>query len=479
MLPKPGVRHLEQRHLGRAGDDRDAVAAADRLGALADVVRAGRAGRHDAHVVADGAGLDRDHPGRGVHEAVGDERGRDAVRALLREDLPVLDHQLLAAGAGAEHDADVLAVLVGDLEARVRDRLLRRRRRRTTWRARCARTALASIQSVATKSWTSPATLWAYGVGSKRVRMPSPDTPLSRFDQAVVLVVADGADDAEAGDDDAAGVIGLAHVVPFAGAGGTALRRSRRSRRPRPRVGERDGEAVGRGGVVEGERHDVGRDAPDQAGEDAAGADLDERGDAAGPHRLDRAHPVHAGGQVIDELGPAAVGGGDDAGVRVGEERRVRVAEGDAGEDPAHALGGLGHERGVGGDRHRELDGAPGAERLRDRESGLDGRALARDDDLARGVAVRDAEDAVGAGATSSGRRASSRPMIAAIRPSRPAPEACISRPRSRTRRTPSARSSAPAATRAEYWPIEWPAAKAGAGTSTSSAAQRSRTASR
>ena len=73
-----GVGDLEQRRLGRAADDRDAVAAADRLGALADVVGAGRAGRHDAHVVADGAGLDGDHPGRRVDERVGDERRRHA-----------------------------------------------------------------------------------------------------------------------------------------------------------------------------------------------------------------------------------------------------------------------------------------------------------------------------------------------------------------------------------------------------------------
>ena len=81
--------------------------------------------------------------------------------------------------------------------------------------------------------------------------------------------------------------------------------------------------------------------------------------------------------------------------------------------------------------------------------------------------------------ATSSGRRSSSRPMIAAMRPSRPAPEACIFWPRIRTRRTASARSSAPAATRAEYCPIEWPAANAGSGMSTPSWYQRSLTASR
>ena len=59
------------------------------------------------------------------------------------------------------------------------------------------------------------------------------------------------------------------------------------------------------------------------------------------------------------------------------------------------------------------------------------------------------------AAATSSGSRASSRPMIAAIAPSRPAPDACIRRPRSRTSRSPSASEMTPAATSAEYWPIE------------------------
>ena len=60
-----------------------------------------------------------------------------------------------------------------------------------------------------------------------------------------------------------------------------------------------------------------------------------------------------------------------------------------------------------------------------------------------------------------------------------PAPEACISWPRRRTSRTASPRSRAPAATRAEYWPIEWPAANAGAGASMPSAAQRARIAAR
>ncbi len=50
-------------------------------------------------------------------------------------------------------------------------------------------------------------------------------------------------------------------------------------------------------------------------------------------------------------------------------------------------------------------------------------------------------------------------------------------RPRSRTRRTPSSREMTPAATSAEYWPIECPAANAGVGAERPAAAHRSRNA--
>jgi hypothetical protein len=49
----------------------------------------------------------------------------------------------------------------------------------------------------------------------------------------------------------------------------------------------------------------------------------------------------------------------------------------------------------VGGDRDRQHDRALGAERRRDLGTGLDGRTLAGDDDLAWGIAVGDDEDAV------------------------------------------------------------------------------------
>ena len=63
-------------------------------------------------------------PERAVDERVGDERRRDGPRALLVERHVVVDHQLLAAGARAEDDADLGPVLVGQLEAGVGQRLL-------------------------------------------------------------------------------------------------------------------------------------------------------------------------------------------------------------------------------------------------------------------------------------------------------------------------------------------------------------------
>ena len=73
------------------------------------------------------------------------------------------------------------------------------------------RAALGSIQSPAENPRTSPATLASYGVVSKYVMGFRPETPLTRLDQAVVLVVADGADDPQTGDDDAAVVVGSTH----------------------------------------------------------------------------------------------------------------------------------------------------------------------------------------------------------------------------------------------------------------------------
>jgi hypothetical protein len=136
--------------------------------------------------------------------------------------------------------------------------------------------------------------------------------------------------------------------------------------------------------VVGGDDLRVGGDALDQACKDPAGTDLDEGGDPGGAHRLDGADPVNAGREVVDELGPTGIGRRDEAGIGVGEERWVRVAERDAGQHRAHRLGGLGHERRMGRHRHRELQRRPGTELLRDDHGQRDRRALAADHDLAR-----------------------------------------------------------------------------------------------
>ncbi len=99
---------------------------------------------------------------------------------------------------------------------------------------------------------------------------------------------------------------------------------------------------------------------------------------------------------MVHQLGPAGLRGGQRRGARVREERHRRVAEADFREDRAHPCGGLGHQRGVGGDAHREDDRAPGAEPLRGGRGGLDGGSDTGDHHLARGVAVGHAERAVG-----------------------------------------------------------------------------------
>ena len=74
--------------LGAAGEHRVGVAAADELGALADRVRAGRAGRDDRVVRAAEPERDRDLAARRVDEHVGQEvrarRGRARARAACR-----------------------------------------------------------------------------------------------------------------------------------------------------------------------------------------------------------------------------------------------------------------------------------------------------------------------------------------------------------------------------------------------------------
>ena len=297
---------------------------------------------------------------------------------------------------------------------------------------------------------------------------------MTRLAQAVATSLPIGADDAETGDDDAAIVVGLAQDDSSLDGCGTEVQAGTAASGEEP-IEHGAGSSAGDDLGVRG-------DALDEAGQDPARTDLDEGGDARRGHPLDDADPVDAGGEVLDELGRQASAVVDRASVGVGEERDGRIVEGDRRRarsripSAASAISGR-----VGRDRDRQDDRALGTERLGELGAGLDGRAARprRRPGPGRCGWRRRRRRARDAPATSSGSRASSRPMSAAIAPSRPWPEACISRPRSRTRRRPSSSESAPAATRAEYWPIEWPAMKAGVGAASPSAAQRSRSASR
>src|SRR5437773_2644704 len=61
-------------------------------------------------------------------------------------------------------------------------------------------------------------------------------------------------------------------------------------------------EAAAHEGVVHRDCRRLGNDAFDQVGQDLARSDLDEGVDAVGRHGLDRADPVDARGEVLDEL---------------------------------------------------------------------------------------------------------------------------------------------------------------------------------
>ena len=90
MAQKPARISGWMQRLGAAGEHDVGVAAPDRLGALADRVRAGRAGGHRRVVRAADAELDRDLAARRVDEHVRDEERRDAVRGRARGAIVVL-----------------------------------------------------------------------------------------------------------------------------------------------------------------------------------------------------------------------------------------------------------------------------------------------------------------------------------------------------------------------------------------------------
>ena len=206
---EPGMADLEQGSLGRAADDRDAVTATDRLGGLAHVVGAGGAGRHHAHVVTDRTGLDGDHPRAAVGERVGDERRAHRPWAAAVQRGVVVDHQRLAARPGAEDHADLGPILIGQLEAGIGQRLLRGRD--PEMEARLAAPRRLRVHPVRGGEVADLASQLGF-VGGRIELGDRSETrhPVDQVGPDGGDVVADGADDAEAGDGDAAIVVGLA-----------------------------------------------------------------------------------------------------------------------------------------------------------------------------------------------------------------------------------------------------------------------------
>ena len=111
-----GLRAPDEHHVG--------VAAPDRLGALADGVRAGGTRGHRGVVRAAQAEVDRDLPARGVDEHVGEEPRRHAGVTALAPDTVLLEDAHDAADRRTDEDAR--ASRIDALDSRVVPGLARR-----------------------------------------------------------------------------------------------------------------------------------------------------------------------------------------------------------------------------------------------------------------------------------------------------------------------------------------------------------------
>ncbi len=194
-------------------------------------------------------------------------------------------------------------------------------------------------------------------------------------------------------------------------------------------------------------------------------------------HEANRLHPTHRTVDLADQ----------------GVARRLARATG-MRVDVGHHRRSAGRER---RGRERSVSGPPRAGRMSGEWKGADtgsGRARLAPRSLASAIArstaaacpaitvcsgrvvVRDRADfARGRGlAATSSTAVASRPRIAAIAPTPTGTASCIRSPRRRTSRTASAKSSAPAATSAEYSPRLWPATQTRGRTTLRSATARS-----
>ena len=357
-------------------------------------------------------------------------RGPFVVPGLL-----VVHHELGAAAARAEVDPDVVAVGVGHLQAGVGERLLGRRHAEDD-----VAVGPADLLEVHPGVRVEVGDL-AGDLAVVRLGIPVGDPleagdPVDEVAPDGVDLVPDGADEAHAGDGDAAGEVGLAHGLgtPVAGSSvGAAVRPAAvasGSARPPGALGSSRG-SVSASGAIRRIRPERTRPGPTST----------KRVTPAALMAVDGGDPVDAGRQVVDELGAAGLGGGERRGVGVREQRH----------------GGLARRP-----RPRGRPACPAAASAMSGEwaATLTGRTTARlapspfAAAAAASTAGRTPETTTWPGelrfatpkvpwaapaATRSSRRSSGRPMIAAIAPGCPSPEACMRRPRSRTRRIPSA----------------------------------------
>ena len=133
-----------------------------------------------------------------------------------------------------------------------------------------------------------------------------------------------------------------------------------------------------------------------EAGEDFAGAHLDEVGGAFAEEELDALDPADGAGDLADKAVADVGGAGDKAGVDVAGDGVEGVVEGDGFEVGGEAvLGGL-HELGVEGGADLEHDGALGSGLLAEGGGALDGGFGSGDDGLVGGVEVGGGDDGLG-----------------------------------------------------------------------------------
>ncbi|MCU1249468.1 MAG: uncharacterized protein JWQ49_2497 [Edaphobacter sp.] len=105
--------------LGATGDHGVGVAALDEAEGVSDGVGGGGAGGCGGLVGAARAVFDGDVAGGEVDDGTGDEEGRDLAGAAVEQIDVLAFDDVEAADAGADVDADAIAIFVGDLEAGV------------------------------------------------------------------------------------------------------------------------------------------------------------------------------------------------------------------------------------------------------------------------------------------------------------------------------------------------------------------------